>query len=193
MCVGVVGVLGAWVCVHVRACARACVCGRCVGVLMCARVLGVCEWVCARTPTCVRPVCRFETFEYYKTVDMSTSPLGVTTLPCNIRLNHGSKYDPSQEGRAIVPDLAGPVAVLNGANEVISVVNVSDLLAQAQHKVPPPSEIGECFSENRFGSNGWLAAPSRCDLPGQRRHDRCNMGSWSPQLLEVAKGRGRRL
>ena len=34
-----------------------------------------------------------------------------------------------QEGRAIVPDLSGPVAVLDNANEVISVVNVSVLLA----------------------------------------------------------------
>jgi hypothetical protein len=40
--------------------------------------------------------CRFETFEWYKTVDMSTSPLGATTLPCNIRMTHGSKYDPAQ-------------------------------------------------------------------------------------------------
>jgi hypothetical protein len=43
---------------------------------------------------------------------------------------------PEQDGRAIVPDLAGPVAVLDNKNEVISVVNVSVLLAAEQHKHP---------------------------------------------------------
>lgn len=43
---------------------------------------------------------------------------------------------PDQEGRAIIPDLAGPVAVLDNNNEVISVVNVSVLLAADQHKHP---------------------------------------------------------
>jgi hypothetical protein len=60
-------------------------------------------------------------FEYNHTVDLRPA-MGAGTLPCNIRMY------PEQEGRAIVPDLAGPVAVLNNQNEVISVVNVSQLL-----------------------------------------------------------------
>eukprot|EP00658_Telonema_sp_P-2_P085281 TRINITY_DN9697_c0_g1_i3.p1 TRINITY_DN9697_c0_g1~~TRINITY_DN9697_c0_g1_i3.p1 ORF type:complete len:334 (-),score=78.95 TRINITY_DN9697_c0_g1_i3:283-1284(-) len=68
-------------------------------------------------------------FEYYHTVDLAPS-MGSTTLPCNIRMY------PEQEGRAIVPDLSGPVAVLDKNNEVISVVNVSVLLAAEQHKHP---------------------------------------------------------
>lgn len=59
-----------------------------------------------------------------------TGPMGEGTLPCNIRMY------PEQEGIAIVPDLAGPVAVMNNANEVVSVVNVSVLLAEQQHKHP---------------------------------------------------------
>jgi hypothetical protein len=43
---------------------------------------------------------------------------------------------PEQEGRAVVPDLAGPVAILDNTNTVISVVNVSVLLAAEQHKHP---------------------------------------------------------
>ena len=71
----------------------------------------------------------YETFDWYQTVDMAPS-LGVGTLPCNMRMY------PEQDGRAIVPDLAGPVAVLNNKHEVISVVNVSVLLAAEQHKHP---------------------------------------------------------
>ena len=41
---------------------------------------------------------------------------------------------PKQDGRAIVPDLAGPVAVMDNDNTVISVVNVSVLLEKEQHK-----------------------------------------------------------
>merc|ERR1712032_317241 len=61
--------------------------------------------------------------EYKRTVDLRPTGLGAGTLPCNIRIY------PEQEGRAIVPDLAGPVAVLNKDDEVISIVNVSELLA----------------------------------------------------------------
>jgi hypothetical protein len=71
----------------------------------------------------------YETFDWYKTVDMS-GPLGGGTLPCNMRMY------PKQDGRSIVPDLAGPVAVLDNQNVVISVVNVSVLLAAEQHKHP---------------------------------------------------------
>ena len=71
----------------------------------------------------------YDTFEWYHTVDMAPS-LGPGTLPCNMRMY------PEQDGRAIVPDLAGPVAVLNNKHEVISVVNVSVLLATEQHKHP---------------------------------------------------------
>ena len=52
------------------------------------------------------------------------------TLPCNLR-----SY-PEQDGRAIVPDLSGPVAVLDADNNVISVVNVSALLAEWNHDHP---------------------------------------------------------
>jgi len=68
-------------------------------------------------------------FEYSKTVDMRPS-MGGGTLPCNLRMY------PDQEGRAISPDLAGPVAVLDSSNAVISVVNVSVLLANESHKHP---------------------------------------------------------
>jgi len=68
-------------------------------------------------------------FEYNSTVDLRPS-LGAGTLPCNIRMY------PEQEGRAIIPDLSGPVAVLDNTNKVISVVNVSVLLAAEQHKHP---------------------------------------------------------
>eukprot|EP00656_Telonema_subtile_P009580 TRINITY_DN14513_c0_g2_i2.p1 TRINITY_DN14513_c0_g2~~TRINITY_DN14513_c0_g2_i2.p1 ORF type:complete len:341 (-),score=59.21 TRINITY_DN14513_c0_g2_i2:236-1258(-) len=76
-----------------------------------------------------------DTFEYYKTVDMSGS-LGNGTLPCNMRMTHGSKFDPAHDGRSIVADLNGPVAVLDNQHNVISVVNVSVLLAAEQHDHP---------------------------------------------------------
>merc|ERR1712194_856718 len=68
-------------------------------------------------------------FEYKSTVDLRPS-LGAGTLPCNIRIY------PEQEGRAIVPDLSGPVAVLDKDDKVISVVNVSVLLAEEGTKHP---------------------------------------------------------
>ena len=51
-------------------------------------------------------------------------------------MTHGSKFDPKHEGRSIVPDLSGPVAVLDAQHSVLSVVNVSVLLAAQQHKHP---------------------------------------------------------
>eukprot|EP00750_Incisomonas_marina_P003368 INCI13083.2.p1 GENE.INCI13083.2~~INCI13083.2.p1 ORF type:complete len:484 (+),score=60.15 INCI13083.2:184-1452(+) len=69
----------------------------------------------------------FSTFEWNRTVNFEAM-MGPGTLPCNMRMY------PKQEGRAIVPDLAGPVAVLDETNTVISVVNVSVLLAEQQHK-----------------------------------------------------------
>jgi hypothetical protein len=68
-------------------------------------------------------------FEYYKTVEMASS-MGPGTLPCNLRMY------PEQEGRAIIPDLAGPVGILDNDNKLISQVNVSVLLAADQHKHP---------------------------------------------------------
>lgn len=38
-------------------------------------------------------------FEYYKTVDMAPS-LGPGTLPCNMRMTHGSKFRPEHQGLA---------------------------------------------------------------------------------------------
>ena len=62
--------------------------------------------------------------------------LGPNTLPCNMRMTHGSKLDPTKDGRSVVPDLNGPVAVLDSNHTVLSVVNVSVLLAAEQHKHP---------------------------------------------------------
>lgn len=53
-----------------------------------------------------------------------------------MRMTHGSKFDPAHDGRSIVPDLNGPVAVLDNQHNVLSVVNVSVLLAAEQHKHP---------------------------------------------------------
>jgi hypothetical protein len=71
----------------------------------------------------------YKTFEWNSTVNFAAM-MGPATLPCNIRMY------PEQEGRAVVPDLAGPVAILDNTNTVISVVNVSVLLAAEQHKHP---------------------------------------------------------
>ena len=69
------------------------------------------------------------TFEYSHTVDQRPY-MGKATLPCNLRTY------PFEEGRSISPDLNGPVAVLDGKNEVISVVNVSVLLKEWHHDHP---------------------------------------------------------
>ena len=66
---------------------------------------------------------------YDHTVDMRPG-MGGATLPCNLRAY------PAQEGRAISPALDGPVAVLDAHDAVVSVVNVSVLLAAEQHKHP---------------------------------------------------------
>jgi len=70
-----------------------------------------------------------DVFAWSSTVDMRPT-MGAGTLPCNVRIY------PNHEGRAIMPDLAGPVAVLDASNTVVSVVNVSVLLAAEQHKHP---------------------------------------------------------
>jgi len=71
----------------------------------------------------------YDKFEWRSTVNLQPA-LGKGTLPCNIRMY------PEQEGRAIIPDLAGPVAVLDSSNKVISVVHVSTLLAKEQASHP---------------------------------------------------------
>lgn len=68
-------------------------------------------------------------FSYNYTVDMRPV-MGDGTLPCNMRMY------PEQDGRSISPDLAGPVAVLDSTNTVVSIVNVSVLLAAKDHKHP---------------------------------------------------------
>ena len=79
-----------------------------------------------------------DVFEYSHTVDMK-DVMGpcvgpgcsrADTLPCNLRMY------PEQAGRAISPDLDGPVVGLDKANTVLSVVNVSVLLAATEHKHP---------------------------------------------------------
>merc|ERR1712232_813372 len=62
-----------------------------------------------------------DVFEYKSTTDMRPA-MRATTLPCNIRIY------PEQDNRAIIPDLQGPVSVMDKDNKVISIVNVSTLL-----------------------------------------------------------------
>jgi hypothetical protein len=70
------------------------------------------------------------TFEYANhTVNLQPA-MGTGTLPCNLRMY------PEQDGIGIIPDLAGPVAVVDKSNTVVSVVNVSVLLAAEQHNHP---------------------------------------------------------
>jgi hypothetical protein len=69
-------------------------------------------------------------FEYAGRTKNLIPEMGPKTLPCNIR------FYPKQDNRAIVPDLSGPVAVLDKDNTVISVVNVSVLLKDLQHLHP---------------------------------------------------------
>jgi hypothetical protein len=74
-------------------------------------------------------------FTYNSTVDLRPTQLGAQTLPCNLRMY------PEQQGTAIIPDLAGPVAILDDTNAVVSVVNVSSLLAKWEHKHPHDAVI----------------------------------------------------
>merc|ERR1712113_177178 len=70
-----------------------------------------------------------DTFEWKSTVDLRPSQ-GAGTLPCNIRTY------PEHDWRSIVPDLAGPVLILDKNDKVISVVNVSQLLREEGTKHP---------------------------------------------------------
>eukprot|EP00931_Biecheleriopsis_adriatica_P049800 TRINITY_DN28818_c0_g1_i1.p1 TRINITY_DN28818_c0_g1~~TRINITY_DN28818_c0_g1_i1.p1 ORF type:complete len:362 (-),score=46.83 TRINITY_DN28818_c0_g1_i1:367-1380(-) len=73
-------------------------------------------------------------FEYKTTFDLRPSQ-GDGTLPCNIRIY------PEQESRAIIPDLAGPVQVLDRHDNVISVVDVSGLLGETEGTKHPHDAI----------------------------------------------------
>ena len=68
-------------------------------------------------------------FAYSHTVDLRP-PMGNASLPCNLRVY------PEQQAIGVSPDLSGPVAIVDAANTVVSVVNVSVLLAAEQHKHP---------------------------------------------------------
>lgn len=68
-------------------------------------------------------------FSYSHTVDMRPQ-MGNGTRPCNLRMY------PEQDGLAVLPDLTGPVAILDKDNVVVSVVKVSELLAADEHKHP---------------------------------------------------------
>lgn len=70
-----------------------------------------------------------DTFSYSHTVDMRPM-MGKHTRPCNLRMY------PELGGLAVLPDLNGPVAILDEDNVVVSVVNVSDLLAAEEHRHP---------------------------------------------------------
>jgi len=74
------------------------------------------------------------TWSYNHTVDLRpmTDP---TALPCNLRMY------PEQDGVAISPDLNGPVYILDKTNTVQSIINVSVLLANEQHKHPHDAVI----------------------------------------------------
>lgn len=70
-----------------------------------------------------------DVFDYSSTVDLTLS-IGPKSLPCNVRMY------PAQDGRAVMADLSGPVAVMDRHNTVISVVNVSVLIGDLGHKNP---------------------------------------------------------
>jgi hypothetical protein len=74
-------------------------------------------------------------FEWSHTVDQKPY-MGGGTLPCNYRTTY-----PAQAGVTVSPDLAGPVAILDANNEVVSVVNVSVLLKEFEHNHPHDSII----------------------------------------------------
>lgn len=73
-------------------------------------------------------------FEYKSTTDLRPT-MGAGALPCNIRVY------PDQDHRAIVPDLSGPVEVLDKDNKVISVVEVAKLLNKTEGTMHPHDAI----------------------------------------------------
>ena len=66
-----------------------------------------------------------DVFDYVSNVTMPD-----ITRVCNIRMY------PALDGMAVVPDLTGPVAILDKTNTVLSVVNVSALLGDEGHLHP---------------------------------------------------------
>jgi len=72
-------------------------------------------------------------FEWKSTVDMRPS-MGAGTLPCNIRTY------PEHAWRSLVPDLAGPVSILDKDDNVISVVDVAGLLSQVKEGTHHPHD-----------------------------------------------------
>ena len=68
-------------------------------------------------------------FDYAFTVDMQPEQMAPATPPCN-------RVRTDQDGRAILASFAGRVAVLDASNTVISVVNVSGLLAADRPRSP---------------------------------------------------------
>lgn len=73
-------------------------------------------------------------WSYNFTVDMRPQ-MGAGTLPCTLRTY------PEQDGLAVSADLSGPTAVLDASNKVVSVVNVSVLLAADSDKHPHDSML----------------------------------------------------
>ena len=120
---------------------------------------------------------------------------GPGTLPCNMRMY------PEQDGRSIVPDLAGPVAVLDNKHEVrclpcvvwlhfccsleiVAARNESRVeMVIARANTLPFDELVCTFvgvvRRQRFSASSCRAAtaPSRRHLPAQRRLRRGNMGT----------------
>jgi hypothetical protein len=94
-------------------------------------------------------LCRGWGHRYYKTVDMA-GPMGPDTLPCNMRMTHGAGFDPSHEGRSIVADLNGPVAVLDNQHHVLSVGAASSTTSSLPRRSLPGFNL--CLSPARRGS-----------------------------------------
>jgi len=68
-------------------------------------------------------------FQYSHTSDFRPA-MGKKSLPCNFRVDTGL------QSMAISPDLSGPVGIFDASNTVVSVINVSVLLAAEHHFHP---------------------------------------------------------
>lgn len=59
----------------------------------------------------------------------NTTTSGNASRPCNMRFKNG-------KGMSVVPDLVGPVGILNENNELVSTIEVGALLGDLGHKYP---------------------------------------------------------
>ena len=70
-------------------------------------------------------------FEYSHQAATTTS--GTGSRPCNMRFKHGIFDD---QHYSIVPDLVGPVGILDQNNKLVSNINVSGLIGDLGHLHP---------------------------------------------------------